>query len=92
MKYGERAEVFAAVENRQVVVRIRDCGPGIPEDLLDKVFTPFFRLEVSRSRDTGGTGIGLTIARNIVEKHGGSLHLANLPQGGLEVRLTLPAD
>lgn len=91
VKYGEHAEVAASLDAGQIVVYIRDGGPGIPEAMLEKVFDPFFRLESSRSRDTGGTGIGLTIARNIAEKHGGTLHLTNRPQGGLEVRLTLPA-
>lgn len=91
VKYGERADVTALLDAGQVVVCIRDGGPGIPDAMLEKVFEPFFRLEGSRSRDTGGTGIGLTIARNIAEKHGGTLRLRNHPQKGLEVRLTLPA-
>jgi signal transduction histidine kinase len=73
-----------------VVVRVRDGGPGIPEAELQSVFRPFFRLENSRSRDTGGTGIGLTIARNIAEKHGGTLYLKNHIEGGLEAVLELP--
>jgi signal transduction histidine kinase len=72
------------------VIRIRDGGAGIPADRLDAVFDPFFRLETSRSRDTGGTGLGLTIARNIAENHGGSLTLVNHPGGGLEAILRLP--
>ncbi|MBS4097982.1 MAG: HAMP domain-containing protein [Sulfuricella sp.] len=92
VKYGERAEVSATLADARVIVRIRDHGPGIPEAMLEKVFEPFFRLEGSRSRDTGGTGIGLTIARNIVEKHGGTLCLRNLPHGGLEAVLELPTD
>ena len=74
----------------RIVVRIRDAGPGLPEDQREAVFDPFFRLESSRSRDTGGTGLGLTIARNIAENHGGSLTLRNHPDGGLEVILQLP--
>jgi signal transduction histidine kinase len=54
------------------------------------VFEPFYRLETSRSRDTGGTGLGLTIALNIAENHHGQLRLRNLPEGGLEVLLELP--
>jgi signal transduction histidine kinase len=55
------------------------------------VFDPFYRVETSRSRESGGTGLGLTIARNIAEQHGGSISLANPPEGGLEVTLMLPA-
>lgn len=90
VKYGGDAEITAAMEINHVVVQVRDHGPGIPDDMLDKVFEPFYRLEGSRSRDTGGTGIGLTIARNIAEKHGGTLSLDNHPDGGVEARLKLP--
>jgi signal transduction histidine kinase len=54
------------------------------------VLDPFVRLETSRSRETGGTGLGLTIARNIAERHGGTLTLRNLPEGGLEATLAIP--
>lgn len=90
VKYGELAKVNAEQGSGFAVIRIRDNGPGIPEDELEKVFDPFYRLEVSRSRDTGGTGLGLTIARNIAEQHGGTLRLRNHPEGGLEVVLSLP--
>ena len=73
-----------------VVVMIRDQGPGIPEEHLAKVFEPFYRVESSRNRDTGGTGLGLCIARDIAQAHGGALRLANLPQRGLQATLTLP--
>ncbi len=91
VKYGRQATVLLALENGQVVIRIRDAGPGIAPDQLESVFDPFFRLETSRSRDTGGTGLGLTIARNIADNHGGSLTLANLPEGGLEATVRLPS-
>jgi signal transduction histidine kinase len=90
VKYGRQAKVSAALEGGFAVIRIRDDGPGIPEDEMEKVFDPFYRLETSRSRDTGGTGLGLTIARNIAEQHGGTLKLRNHPGGGLEVVLRLP--
>ncbi|MBO9538263.1 ATP-binding protein [Herbaspirillum sp.] len=90
-KYGQLARVSIALEQQRVAIRIRDRGPGIPESELESVFEPFYRLEVSRSRDTGGTGLGLTIALNIAENHQGSLKLRNLPEGGLEVLLELPA-
>ncbi|WP_233526698.1 MULTISPECIES: ATP-binding protein [unclassified Herbaspirillum] len=92
-KYGQRAEVSIALDDllpNRVLIRIRDHGPGIPEGQLETVFEPFYRLETSRSRDTGGTGLGLTIARNIAENHGALLDLRNHAKGGLEVLLSLP--
>lgn len=77
-------------DGAQLIVRVLDEGPGIPEDMLEKVFEPFFRLEHSRNRDTGGTGLGLSIARDIAQAHGGSLSLHNRQSGGLEARLILP--
>lgn len=90
VKYGQRALV--AVENTggAARIRIRDSGPGISPDDMARVFEPFYRLESSRSRESGGTGLGLTIARNIAEQHGGTIALANHPEGGLEVTLMLP--
>ena len=73
-------------------IRIRDAGPGLPAAELERVFEPFYRLEASRSRETGGTGLGLGIARNIARSHGGDVRLANHPEGGLEAVLTLPRD
>lgn len=94
VKYGHFAKVSltrSQTKDRQLVhISIRDGGPGIPEDLLAKVFEPFYRIESSRSRNTGGTGLGLTIAQNIAQQHGGTLALNNLPEGGLEALLTLP--
>jgi signal transduction histidine kinase len=89
VKFGSRAAV--SVEDGPVLVlRIRDEGPGIPEDQLEKVFEPFYRVESSRNRDTGGTGLGLSIARDVIQAHGGSLVLKNLPVRGLEAAVTLP--
>lgn len=90
VKYGRSAEVSAARDDGHAVIRIKDNGPGIPESELEKVFEPFYRVEGSRSRETGGTGLGLTIARNIAEQHGGTISLRNHPAGGLEVTLSLP--
>ncbi len=92
VKYGRYARVTAAHEHDKIAIRIRDGGQGIPEEQLEAVFEPFQRLESSRSRDTGGTGLGLTIARNIAENHRGSLALRNHPGGGLEATLRLPAQ
>ena len=91
VKYGGSAEVRVEREDGFALIVVRDRGPGIAQAELDKVFEPFYRLEGSRSRATGGTGLGLTIARNIAEQHGGTLALRNHPQGGLEAVLRLPA-
>jgi signal transduction histidine kinase len=91
VKYGKSAVVTVEAAANTVVIRIADAGPGIADDQLERVFEPFYRLEASRSRETGGTGLGLTIARNILEQHGGSIKLANRMEGGLEVTIRLPA-
>ena len=74
----------------RLTIRILDKGPGISLDELEQAFEPFFRGEASRSRDTGGTGLGLGIARNVARAHGGDLVLRNRPEGGLEAMLALP--
>jgi len=71
------------------VFLISDNGPGIPDAELERVFEPFYRLECSRNRGTGGAGLGLSIARDIAHAHGGLLTLANRPSGGLEARLVV---
>lgn len=90
VKYGQAASVVVDDNGDRLQILVRDEGPGIPEAELERVFDPFYRLEGSRSRDTGGTGLGLTIARSIAESHGGRLTLVNRPAVGLEARLTLP--
>jgi signal transduction histidine kinase len=74
-----------------VTITFDDDGPGIPADELDRVFEPFHRVETSRNRETGGTGLGLPIARNILRAHGGDVVLANRPAGGARAIVTLPA-
>lgn len=91
VKYGQRAVVTVDTISGSARIRIRDNGPGIAPGELARVFEPFYRIETSRSRESGGTGLGLTIARNIAEQHGGSITLDNHPDGGLEVALVLPA-
>lgn len=90
VRYGGRADIRVQDRGMQVEVRVRDHGPGIPAGELEKVFEPYYRLENSRSRESGGTGLGLGIARNIAEVHGGTLSLCNHPEGGLEAVLVLP--
>ena len=88
--YGGRATVRVEETPDTLVLRILDEGPGIPEAELGRVFEPFVRLEASRSRATGGTGLGLGIARNIARAHRGDVVLSNRAVGGLEARLSLP--
>lgn len=92
VRYGGGAELSLQADAGAVRIAVADHGPGIPEDRLKDVFEPFVRIEESRSEETGGIGLGLSIARSIVHAHGGTLELANRPQGGLEARITLPAD
>jgi signal transduction histidine kinase len=88
--YGGAVTVKVEDTPQCLTLRILDEGPGIPDSELENVFEPFHRLESSRSRETGGTGLGLTIARNIAQTHGGDIVLRNRPGGGLEAVLTLP--
>ncbi|MCC6069384.1 ATP-binding protein [Massilia sp. GCM10020059] len=90
VKYGHQAELAVERTAGAARIRIRDRGPGIAHAEQPRVFEPFYRVESSRSRESGGTGLGLPIARNIAEQHGGSVTLANHYDGGLEVTLVLP--
>lgn len=90
LKFGEQAQVLIEPREHEVDVVVLDNGPGIPADQLQAVFEPFYRLESSRSRDTGGTGLGLAIAQQLTQAMGGRLVLSNRPERGLEARLTLP--
>ena len=89
IKFGSLAAVLVE-DGPALVIRVRDAGAGIPESELERVFEPFYRLESSRNRDTGGSGLGLSIARDVVQAHGGSLVLQNLDVRGLEAVVTLP--
>ena len=74
----------------QAVVRVTDSGPGVPEDALDKLFRPFYRIDDARGRQTGGVGLGLAITDRAVRLHGGTIRVSNRPQGGLMVEIRLP--
>lgn len=89
VKYGARARVSLVKQAEELIVTIDDDGPGIPTTELDRVFDPFYRLEASRSRKTGGTGLGLTVARSTIRAQGGDVRLANKEGGGLRVIVTL---
>jgi signal transduction histidine kinase len=90
LRYGGSADVEIRDSGQAVTLTVADDGPGIPTESLEKVFDPFFRLESSRARRSGGTGLGLGIARNIARAHGGDLVLRNRADGGLRAALTLP--
>jgi two-component system osmolarity sensor histidine kinase EnvZ len=86
---GTPVELVLECTDRQARVSVRDSGPGIPDDQLEKVFRPFYRLEASRSQDTGGTGLGLAIVRQLAQTNGWKVKLTNRATGGLEARLEI---
>jgi two-component system osmolarity sensor histidine kinase EnvZ len=90
MRYGKHVMVSAARRGQAVEIIVDDDGPGIPQAQRDEVFRPFRRLEESRNTETGGVGLGLTIARDVIHGHGGAIHLEDSPMGGLRARLRLP--
>lgn len=90
IRYGKSADVGLTLSPGWVEIHVDDKGPGIPPDEIAKVFEPFVRLEASRSADTGGHGLGLTIARATAERHGGEIKLENRAGGGLRATLKLP--
>jgi len=90
LRYGNEARVAVREKDLEVEVIVDDAGPGIPAAERDAVFAAFHRGESSRSRKTGGAGLGLTIALAVVERHGGSIEIMDAPGGGARVRLGLP--
>ncbi|WP_342629379.1 ATP-binding protein [Nguyenibacter vanlangensis] len=90
--YGASADVRLHERGDCLAISVADDGPGIPEEFLEAVFTPFFRLERSRNRRTGGTGLGLTSCRAILQAHGGSISLSNRADGGLLAQIILPRN
>jgi signal transduction histidine kinase len=90
-KYGKQAHVALHLTEKQVCIMIDDQGPGVPPDQLENVFDPFARIEPSRSSETGGLGLGLSIARTIIRAHGGDVRLSNLAVG-LRAEVILPRE
>jgi signal transduction histidine kinase len=88
--YGGGATIRVEDTPEQLALHVLDTGPGLPEPDLERVFEPFFRMEASRSRATGGTGLGLGIVRSIARLHGGDVRLRNRSAGGLDAALSLP--
>ncbi|MBV8650214.1 MAG: histidine kinase, partial [Alphaproteobacteria bacterium] len=90
VKYATPPTVELTLRDKTIAIMVSDQGPGIPTDALERVFNPFYRLESSRNRATGGVGLGLTAAQAIIRGHGGDIVLSNLPGGGLGALVTLP--
>ena len=90
LRYGHRAELHAKRGVTTMQIAIDDDGPGIPPDKYEDVFRPFYRLDESRNVDTGGVGLGLTIARDVARSHGGDVALGPSPLGGLRVIVRIP--
>lgn len=90
VKYAGGAHVSVTRGGGDIVIDVDDNGPGIPQDMLEKVFEPYYRLEYSRNRGFGGTGLGLAIARNMIILNNGSLVLSNKAAGGLRARIRIP--
>ena len=89
VRYGEKAEVELFQGAQEVCIAVRDHGPGISEQDHDRIFEPFVRLEESRSRETGGIGLGLAIARTVIRAHGGDITVSDGDGGGAEFRSCL---
>jgi two-component system sensor histidine kinase CpxA len=85
-----RAERVKFGEWEDAVIRVSDSGPGVPNQELDKIFQPFYRIDDARGRSTGGVGLGLAITDQAIRLHGGTVRASNLPEGGLLVEIRLP--
>ena len=92
VKFGGEARLSLVRENGHAILSIDDKGPGLPDAELDRVFDPFYRLDASRSTESGGFGLGLATARSIARAHGGEVRLSNRPDGGLRAEVVLPAQ
>lgn len=90
VKYGGRARASIHSDGDSAIIEIEDDGPGIPPEEIERVFDPFYRREPSRSRQTGGIGLGLAVVRSVARGHGGDVFLINRPHGGLTARVQLP--
>lgn len=90
IRHGQNVSIRSGVRAETVEIVIDDDGPGIPPENRNDVFKPFFRLDKSRNSGTGGVGLGMTIARDVIRGHGGEIVLDDAPGGGLRVRVSLP--
>jgi signal transduction histidine kinase len=90
LRYAGQAGIELLDQRDQLLIRVIDHGPGIAEDKREAVFEPFYRLEGSRNRNSGGVGLGMTIAREAAQRLGGDLNLEQTPGGGLTAVIRLP--
>lgn len=90
IKYGDQAQVDLSSTKEHILIDIQDEGPGIPTDMMDQVFEPFFRLDKARNLEDGSVGLGLAIARSIIQSHGGEISLENGTAKGLKILVKLP--
>lgn len=90
LKFGQEVQITALRDQGTLIIHIDDDGSGIPEDMYEQIFRPFFRLDVARNQDTSGTGLGLSIARDIARNHGGDITPSKSPLGGLRTTVQIP--
>jgi two-component system osmolarity sensor histidine kinase EnvZ len=90
LAYGEKIYIHIQKGNNRALVIFEDDGPGIPEDQYKNVFKPFFRLDKSRSLNQSGVGLGLAIAEDVINSHGGNIQLSQSKHNGLQVKISLP--
>ena len=90
LKFAKNINIFYKKKKNYILIIIDDDGPGIPKKEREKVLMPFYRIENSRSRDTGGVGLGMTITADIINSHGGNFSLEESPQKGLRAKISLP--
>ncbi|MTI19032.1 HAMP domain-containing protein [Rhodobacteraceae bacterium RKSG542] len=89
-RYGKTIRIKGYRTDDWLIITVDDDGPGIPENEREAVFRPFYRLDAARNQDSGGSGLGLSIARDIIRSHGGEIFLRKSPLGGLRVRARIP--
>jgi len=89
-RYAKNVDVAIVHDDNDLVIIIDDDGPGIPANMREEVFKPFFRLDEARNQDASGTGLGLSIAQDIARSHGGNIVLDDSPTGGLRVIVEIP--
>jgi len=87
---GTSVSISIKCETNDVRILVRDHGPGVPESELDNVFKPFYRVDTSRERRTGGVGLGLAIAERAIKLHNGKIRAGNLQEGGFQIEISLP--
>lgn len=90
LKYGKKCDILYDINGLFAEITISDYGDGISDDEKENVFRPFYRIEKSRNSQTGGVGLGLSIARDVITAHGGEIYLEDAADGGLKVRILLP--